>query len=141
MSNETQTMFRWVNLQEIQFIIRLLDNDEILDDSIVGCNFDYEIFFSFTPCLNFTFYITKRDPPVLNTCDSFWRQLFNFYCIQNVLSCRNIHSQDRIKLKEKTVKKIMKWIIQKIENDKKTGTNENEHHSQLQSLLTTLMFS
>jgi hypothetical protein len=110
--------------------------DDLLDESISGCNFEYEIFFKFTPCFQYVFYITKRDTQ--NFCDSYWGRLFNFYCLQNVFSCRNILSSDRIRLKQKTVKKIIRWISEKIENDKKIGVSQL--HSELQNLVTILVF-
>lgn len=89
-----------MNVTDLQTVLHLLTSD-ILDFSIEGANFDI----TFNVCEQH-FLVVESTRGKKIQCTNFFLRVLNFYCLKNVLSCRNTTPDDSVYIQKKHAKVI-----------------------------------
>lgn len=99
------------HVTDLQFLLPVLPS-EILDISIEGANFRHRWeFVSICPFV-VHFYISSDQRGEVNCCDSFFARVINYYCLQNILSCRNVAAHDVLFLDHDAVVALRKCVLE-----------------------------
>ena len=89
-----------MNVTDLQTVLHLLTSD-VLDFSIEGANFDI----TYNVCEQH-FLVVESTRGKKIQCTNFFLRVVNFYCLKNVLSCRNTIPDDSVYLQKKHAKVI-----------------------------------
>lgn len=99
---------------DLQNFIRILP-DVILDYSIEGANFDinYDI-------CNQHYLVIESSRNKQHNTNQFFLRVFNYYCLKNVLSCRNTIPDDFVYIQKKHAKEIYTFLSNYLQENTQT---------------------